>query len=903
MEEDVTSEQQQNGDGDGEARRRFRFVNLVDVRQVPIVPVSSRFRRLRLAQRRDVNQRAPQPPAQALPSSSSSDEEQINFENDVPTIEISDDEQLQEPVPSPISLSDSDDSDSESINDEPVPSPISLSDSDDSESEPKAKRTRLTTTEVVVVPARRSTRSQTIAHPIASTSSRARSPPIAQQQQRQPQTALVHTKINRRKGEVIPANKEQFTVKMTLNQFLRENEHDKGRVGKKEKREALKNELIAQSRVRDQYNVEPISRKVQLIKHFEEVVCKLSDVTRLASYYCHSQLNKLVDSQDNEAILQEFLYPFDARKYFYPLRTSRQTVDNERYPLDDDFALKLTAEGIEVRPKIENVSQLMKFLYQLYEQNMFKNVDMHAHDHIKKDFFKHITDDQNAINVTMSYLQSENSRCRPNFRLLDIYLRELKPLIPQERIQEYNERRGRVRGRARGRGRNLNNEHAIPRGWLKTTGYEKKYYKHVYELLNLQRWIHKHNVAHPESQWGSFRAVPQSHDKRHHLKFDTRAFIQLTNLLYPKSSGERINNDVTGDWEDQDYYNFWNRYANLPKVNRRSQKFDYCITTDGVVVCLKMIRYKRQVDESNVPNEVGSNRNERDLSDVIPDDVQAAFDANKIEKIIGNDPGEKVMIAATRLNIAAEEEVSYRLTSKQWHWQVGTVKRKKMMKKFTGKFEAECRRLRENREEYPETPSMKSRDHETYLAYKLRVFEESGQVKYKRRVVRLRFDKYVQTQVTAHEICREMTGLQQEIPNREDRKIIYALGNAKLAANSPIKGHLRSPKPAVTKTMNRYVLTMGVKEPGTSIFCSKCRDMTERAKEVARRKGHIENYNKKDRFVVCHNCPTAPNVVLKTPKKWTMKVHHSRRKKMGAEPRPKTIDYEPEFQKSTERFI
>ncbi|XP_031635517.1 uncharacterized protein LOC116348603 [Contarinia nasturtii] len=90
------SEQQQNADGDGEARRRFRFLNLVDVRQAPIVPESSRFNRLRLAQRRKINQQLLQPPAQALPSSYSSDEEQINFENAVPTIEISDDEQLPE---------------------------------------------------------------------------------------------------------------------------------------------------------------------------------------------------------------------------------------------------------------------------------------------------------------------------------------------------------------------------------------------------------------------------------------------------------------------------------------------------------------------------------------------------------------------------------------------------------------------------------------------------------------------------------------------------------------------------------------------------------------------------------------------------------------------------------------
>lgn len=86
----------------------------------------------------------------------------------------------------------------------------------------------------------------------------------------------------------------------------------------------------------------------------------------------------------------------------------------------------------------------------------------------------------------MQYVEHEDSDCTPDAVPLDAYYRQLQPLLPVIRIHAYN------RGK-----RNFKGGQVIPRGWLQTTDYLKEYYRHVFELINLQRYICRHNAQYP----------------------------------------------------------------------------------------------------------------------------------------------------------------------------------------------------------------------------------------------------------------------------------------------------------------------------------------------------------------------------------------------------------------------
>ncbi|XP_031635372.1 uncharacterized protein LOC116348490 [Contarinia nasturtii] len=133
--------------------------------------------------------------------------------------------------------------------------------------------------------------------------------------------------------------------------------------------------------------------------------------------------------------------------------------------------------------------------------------------------------------------------------------------------------------------------------------------------------------------------------------------------------------------------------------------------------------------------------------------------------------------------------------------------------------------------------------------------------------------------------------MEKEIP-REQQTIVYAHGNAKIAANSPIKGHLRTPEAAITHTIDRYAMRIDINERGTSMYCSRCQQMTQRPIDVKVRKG-FTRHNIKDRFLVCQNCESGRNAVLPVPREYTAKTHRSYRKKIpvvGARPKTRTFE-------------
>ncbi|XP_031624383.1 uncharacterized protein LOC116341430 isoform X3 [Contarinia nasturtii] len=726
-------------------------------------------------------------------------------------------------------------------------------------------------------PARRSKRVQTVPSVARSLVQSPAIPSTSAAPAGAPLQPLRNERVCRRKGEQSDPNQETFTIKMSLRSFLRNGPNDPTRIGGKRNKDQM------DAANADNANNRESDMKRRLMAIIDNAVIEMSDLTRLSAYYVHNELNRLVDSNNDAAIRAEFLAPFDAHKYFFALKHCQANVN---CPLNPVFAQYLRDKNSPVQPHINNLTHPISFAYQQSATNMRNNTNMHGNDHIRN-YFKRKNIMEQEIDVLMDYLQYEDSEVElydGTRAHLTEYYDELHPLLPLDRIALYENDPENVV---------FQDDHLIPRGWLWTTTDDTKYYKHVHELIHLQRWIQQHNVANPNEQWRSFRAIPQSKNKRKHVQFDTEGFIDMTNLLYARRE-DKVRRSDKPNWDNNDYDTFWNRYVNLRKINRNGQIFGNYFTTDGVTACLRMIRRKRdatsaptKTSKKNNKKKKGKKQYEKKEPPKCPEDIKAAFRAGQITKIIGDDPGAKVSRSTTSRDLKSTLEWSYKLTAKQWYAKSGARNRKHRLRRYTGVLEDELQQKRNDLHAlYGEQPSSKSANHQLYLEYNLDSFMASRQVHYQRRVARLELDKHIRRQVAAHQVARDMTLLEKEIPKAQ-QTIVYALGDAKIGANSPIKGHCRTPQAFITHTIDRYCRIMAVHEPGTSMLCSRDHDILDQPLHRER----PENMNPKDRFLVCNNCEPALNHVLPPPNEWIGKIHHTFRSKHRLELEPNLKHY------------
>ncbi|XP_031634472.1 uncharacterized protein LOC116347862 [Contarinia nasturtii] len=405
-----------------------------------------------------------------------------------------------------------------------------------------------------------------------------------------------------KRGETENKDLEQFTVVMTLNQFLRDEK--------------------------------VFPDKQRLTDLIERVVANSSRMFKLASLYVLFILNRLVDNGSDVEIRREFLAKFNANKYFRALK--KTPLHTPAYILDNEFRDFLIENDIETKLDLDNANQVLKFAIEQYDRNAKLIVKTHMRRYMRR-YFKNLGATKHQINKIMNYLCDRNSTCRPNANLLNRYLEELKPLVPpqvvqpQRRRRQTPPRRGPQSGRGRRRGRQQRQQRQrgrrgrqqqplpVPRGWLFETHSKFDWYKYVYELLNLQRVIHAHNATNPHRNWSSFVAVPQSSNAKHHARFDTDGFVLLTNLLYEAGTGQKI--PVQRDpWTHAQHNAFWRRFVNLDKINKPSQQFDFSFTTDGCSAHLKMIRRSRNVNTNT------NNNNNND--DAVPNPEQPIRAAN-----------------------------------------------------------------------------------------------------------------------------------------------------------------------------------------------------------------------------------------------------------------------------------
>lgn len=193
--------------------------------------------------------------------------------------------------------------------------------------------------------------------------------------------------------------------------------------------------------------------KQRLTEIIYNKVINSSKLRKLGALYIHLKLNRLISSNNVNAIRDEFTNPFYPRKYFNVLK-----ITNRR-DFDTDFECLLHINNIESRIDMGNTGNIFSTICNQYKADMARNVKKHGYRHIRTKYFKNFLDaDVNDIDDTMEYLCITNSNVRPNIELLNNFFRDLRPLLPENRQRRFT-RNGEVQ-------LNIRNQHIVPRGWL-----------------------------------------------------------------------------------------------------------------------------------------------------------------------------------------------------------------------------------------------------------------------------------------------------------------------------------------------------------------------------------------------------------------------------------------------------
>lgn len=132
--------------------------------------------------------------------------------------------------------------------------------------------------------------------------------------------------------------------------------------------------------------------------------------------------------------------------------------------------------------------------------------------------------------------------------------------------------------------------------------------------------------------------------------------------------------------------------------------------------------------------------------------------------------------------------------------------------------------------------SPKQADYVQYTRHRLKWFDSKQEVYGQRKVARLKFQKFICVEAAAHRTAKSII---------KNRKALVFIGASKIAANSPMRGYIRSPQRALLKAMRIHADVVLVDEFRTTMLCSQknCHQM-------------VRTSLSPKRYQFCTNCGT-----------------------------------------------
>lgn len=148
------------------------------------------------------------------------------------------------------------------------------------------------------------------------------------------------------------------------------------------------------------------------------------------------------------------------------------------------------------------------------------------------------------------------------------------------------------------------------------------------------------------------------------------------------------------------------------------------------------------------------------------------------------------------------------MKSKTYHHEAGFYARNAKQKKITNNIDELSASTLSHRS---------SASNIEYTKHRLEHFVHKQSVYGKKKLARLRFQKYSRTSAVMHRLAKEVVG-------RVQSRALVVFGSSKVAANSPIRGYLRAPQPKLLQAIKNLpnVDVLEFDEFRTTKLCSNC---------------------------------------------------------------------------------
>lgn len=295
--------------------------------------------------------------------------------------------------------------------------------------------------------------------------------------------------------------------------------------------------------------------------------------------------------------------------------------------------------------------------------------------------------------------------------------------------------------------------------------------------------------------WRNFNLIPMNRAGRRHVTYDLYSFYQILTRtkLCPKKQGVARAINISApelDWPSLQFLKF-----------DRKKKFT-TFSTDGVAVS---VRFEEEVKTSTAPASPS----------ILP-----PADASVFDQFVGIDPGYREFIAAIKVPTdqvdISRAQTNVLISSRRYHTESGFHSRKVRLKKLTNLVDERIEEDR-NTHDIPLWHKATSFNKE-FIEFELKWMKEKQALYLKKAVTRLRFDKYIRTTATIAKYVKSLLG--------GNKMTAVFLGNAKFAANAPIKGYRRSPGSLLQNTLQNHprckvFMTDEYKTTKTSNCCHK----------------------------------------------------------------------------------
>lgn len=262
------------------------------------------------------------------------------------------------------------------------------------------------------------------------------------------------------------------------------------------------------------------------------------------------------------------------------------------------------------------------------------------------------------------------------------------------------------------------------------------------------------------------------------------------------------------------------KFFKLPKV--KNKLFDGSIITDGVAVTFSMCKIVKKT-ASTTKNFFGLEfKRFKQPADLAL--YAQILKLNFYNVLIGIDPGARLPIAGVRIEEPKREHIKIKNT--KFRSLTKEHDRRYRLKKMTNDI----------LEKSKSTISPNTKNYVIYTEHRLKWFKEKQNVFGQRKVARLKFKKFICVEEATYAVVRKIIygDRKPDKATRAATKPLVCIGASKLAANSPIKGYVRTPQRLIISAFRRYADVVLVNEFRTTMLCSICHERVETAKSPHR---------------------------------------------------------------------